>query len=391
MKPVYVVDCARTAIGSFLGSLKTTPAHLLGKSVITALVERNNIAPEYLSEIILGQILTAGQGQNPARQAAIAAKIPQEVPAYLVNMVCGSGLKTISMAAQSIALGDSNLVIAGGQENMSLANHCAHLRSGVKMGNMNFTDSMLEDGLTDAFSKVSMGITAENIADKYDISRDEQDQFAYLSQQKASLAQKEGRFKQEIIPVHIKNKKEEIIFDMDEYIKHDTTLQLLQGLKPAFKPEGSVTAGNSSGINDGAAALLIADETILTRFKLTPMARIVSYAMSGVDPQIMGIGPVSAVQKALAKAGWNIEDLDLIEANEAFAAQAIAVNRLLGWDCSKVNVNGGAIALGHPIGASGARIATTLLHEMTRRRVKKGLATLCIGGGMGIAICFEMS
>lgn len=391
MKPVYVVDCARTAIGSFMGSFKTTAAHLLGKSVIEALIERNNISPEYLSEIILGQILTAGQGQNPARQASIAAKIPQEVPAYLVNMVCGSGLKTISMAAQSIALGDSNLVIAGGQENMSLANHCAYLRSGVKMGNINFIDSMLEDGLTDAFSKVSMGITAENIANKHGISRDEQDQFAYLSQQKASLAQKEGRFKQEIIPVHIKNKKEEIIFDRDEYIKHDTTLQLLQGLKPAFKPEGSITAGNSSGVNDGAAALLLADETMLTRFKLTPMARVVSYTMSGVDPQIMGIGPVSAVQKALSKAGWTIEDLDLIEANEAFAAQAIAVNKLLGWDLSKVNVNGGAIALGHPIGASGARIATTLLHEMTRRRVKKGLATLCIGGGMGIAICFEMS
>lgn len=386
---VFIVDAARTAIGNFMGSLKTLPAHKLGEVILKALITRNNIDPALISEVILGQILTAGCGQNPARQASINAGIPKEVPAYLVNLVCGSGVKSVCLGAQSIALGDSSIVIAGGQENMSMAKHTSYLRNGIKMGDMNFTDSMLSDGLNDAFKNYHMGITAENIAEKYNISRAEQDEFARSSQNKAEKAQTENKFISEIVPVEIKSKKEEIIFAKDEFIKPGVTIEKLSELRPAFNENGTVTAGNASGINDGAAALLMMNAEMVKALGLKPMAKIISYATAGVDPAIMGIGPVEAVKKALAKANWSINDLDLIEANEAFAVQAIAVNKELGWDVSKVNVNGGAIALGHPIGASGARILTSLLYEMKRAKTKKGLATLCIGGGMGIAICIE--
>lgn len=386
---VYIVDCARTAIGSFMGTLKSLPAQKLGEVVLRALITRNNLNPELISEVILGQVLNAGYGQNPARQASINAGIPKEKPAFLVNLVCGSGLKSVCLGAQSIALGESSIVLAGGQESMSMAKHVGYLRNGVKMGNMNFDDSILTDGLTDAFHDYHMGITAENIAAQYNITRQEQDEFACLSQNKAEKAQASGEFTDEIVPVEIKNKKEDIIISKDEFIRPDTTIEKLGNLKPAFKENGTVTAGNASGVNDGAAAILLVSEATLKKLNLKPMAKIISYSVAGVDPAVMGLGPIGAVEAALKKANWSKDDLDIIEANEAFAAQAIAVNKELKWDTSKVNVNGGAIALGHPIGASGARILTTLIHAMKKRKVKKGLATLCIGGGMGIAICVE--
>ncbi len=386
---VYIVDCARTAIGSFMGTLKSLPAQKLGEVVLRALITRNNLNPELISEVILGQVLNAGYGQNPARQASINAGIPKEKPAFLVNLVCGSGLKSVCLGAQSIALGESSIVLAGGQESMSMAKHVGYLRNGVKMGNMNFDDSILTDGLTDAFHDYHMGITAENIAAQYNITRQEQDEFACLSQNKAEKAQASGEFTDEIVPVEIKNKKEDIIISKDEFIRPDTTIEKLGNLKPAFKENGTVTAGNASGVNDGAAAILLVSEATLKKLNLKPMAKIISYSVAGVDPAVMGLGPIGAVEAALKKANWSKDDLDIIEANEAFAAQAIAVNKELKWDTSKVNVNGGAIALGHPIGASGARILTTLIHAMKKRKAKKGLATLCIGGGMGIAICVE--
>lgn len=386
---VYIVDCARTAIGSFMGTLKSLPAQKLGEIVLRALITRNNLNPELISEVILGQVLNAGYGQNPARQASINAGIPKEKPAFLVNLVCGSGLKSVCLAAQSIALGESSIVIAGGQESMSMAKHVGYLRNGIRMGDMNLNDSILTDGLYDAFHNYHMGTTAENIATQHNITRKEQDEFAYLSQKKAEKAQTSGEFTDEIVPVEIKNKKEDIIFSKDEFIRLDTTIEKLESLKPAFKENGTVTAGNASGINDGAAAILLVGKEMLRKLNLKPMAKIISYGTAGVDPAVMGLGPIAAVEIALKKANWSKDDLDLIEANEAFAAQAIAVNKELKWDTSKVNVNGGAIALGHPIGASGARILTTLLHAMKRRKATKGLATLCIGGGMGIAICIE--
>jgi acetyl-CoA C-acetyltransferase len=386
---VYIVDCVRTAIGSFMGALKSQPAQKLGEVVLLALIERNNLNPEAISEVILGQVLNAGYGQNPARQALINAGIPKEKPAFLVNLVCGSGLKSVCLAAQSIALGENSIVIAGGQESMSMAKHTTYLRSGIKMGDVNLNDSMITDGLTDAFHNYHMGITAENIATQYNITRKEQDEFACLSQNKAEKAQNSGEFDAEIIPIEIKSKKENIIFSKDEFVRAGTTIEKLENLKPAFKENGTVTAGNASGVNDGAAGILLVGEEILKNLNLKPMAKIISYSVCGVEPAIMGTGPISAVESALKKANWSKNDLDLIEANEAFAAQAIAVNKELKWDISKVNVNGGAIALGHPIGASGARILTTLVHAMKKRKAKKGLATLCIGGGMGIAICIE--
>jgi acetyl-CoA C-acetyltransferase len=384
-KEVYIVDAARTAIGSFLGSLKAMPAHLLTLELIKLVIKRNNLAPDSISEVILGQVLGGGEGQNPARQASIMAGIPHDVPAFLVNQVCGSGLRSVIIAAQNILLGDREIMIAGGHESMSMAKHALDLRD-KKMGDVMAVDMMIKDGLTDAFNNYHMGITAENLAKKYNITRDEQDKFAYESQMKASKAQTEGRFKDEIVPIALKKGN---VFEGDEFIRHDSSIEALNHLKSAFMPDGTVTAGNSSGINDGAAIILLADEKSLKKHSLTPLARIVSYGISGVDPSIMGIGPVKAVKEAMDKAKWRLEDLDLIEANEAFAAQSIAVNLELKWDVSKINVNGGALALGHPIGASGARILTTLLYQMKRQNAKKGLATLCVGGGMGVAICIE--
>ena len=389
-KDIFIIDAKRTAIGSFGGSLSTLPGHEIGKHVLSAIIKHNKIDPADLSEVILGQVLTAGCGQNPARQASINAGITFTVPAWGVSQVCGSGLRAVMLAAANIMAGDSNLVLAGGQESMSLAKHASFLRNGIKMGNGTFLDTMIEDGLTDAFHNYHMGITAENVAKKYNISKDEQDIFACNSQNKAEKAHVEGKFKDEIIPVTLTSKKGETIFAHDEFIRNGTTLETLAKLRPAFDKEGSVTAGNASGLNDGAAALLIADGEMVRNLNLKPMARIVSYAVSGVAPEIMGTGPISAVQKALAKASLTISDLDLIEANEAFASQAIAVNKELGWNPDIINVNGGAIALGHPIGASGARVLVTLLHEMKRRKAKRGLATLCIGGGMGVAMIVEM-
>ncbi len=384
---VVIVSAARTPIGAFNGSLGTLPAHELGRAVITAALERAGIEPAQVSEVIIGQILTAAQGQNPARQASVNAGIPVEVPAYGVNMLCGSGLKSVAMACQAILQGDSVTVVAGGQESMTRAPHAAHLRAGVKMGSHEFVDTMIKDGLWDAFHGYHMGNTAENVARKWQITREEQDRFACASQNKAEAAVKAGRFRDEIVPVTIRTRKGETVVDTDEYPRFGTTLESLAKLRPAFDREGTVTAGNASGINDGAAALVVTTGREAERRGLEPLARIVSWAQAGVDPAIMGTGPVPAARRALEKAGWTVEDLDLVEANEAFAAQAIAVNRELGWDPEKVNVNGGAIALGHPIGASGARILTTLLHEMKRRDARRGLATLCIGGGMGIAMC----
>ncbi len=387
MTDVVIVAAARTPIGSFNGAFASLPAHALGKVAIQAALERARVEPGEVSEVIMGQILTAGQGQNPARQAAVQAGIPVEVPAYGVNILCGSGLKSVALAYQAIRNGDSTIVVAGGQESMTRAPHVAHLREGTKMGAIEFLDSMLKDGLWDAFHGYHMGNTAENVAQKWQITREDQDRFAVASQNKAEAAIKAGKFKDEIVPVTVPTRKGEVVVEADEYPRFGTTFEALQKLKPAFAKDGTVTAGNASGINDGAAALVVMSAKEAERRGLEPMARIVSWAQAGVDPAIMGTGPIPASRKALEKAGWKVEDLDLIEANEAFAAQAIAVNRDMGWDVEKVNVNGGAIALGHPIGASGARILTTLLFEMKRRNAKKGLATLCIGGGMGIAMC----
>ncbi len=386
---IVIVSAARTPVGAFNGVFANLPAHELGRVAIKAALERAGIEGAQVSEVIMGQILSAGQGQNPARQASIAAGIPVESPAWGVNQLCGSGLRTVALGYQAILNGDSEIVIAGGQESMSMAPHCAHLRNGVKMGNFEMVDTMIKDGLWDAFNGYHMGNTAENVAQKYQITRQQQDEFAVGSQNKTESAQKGGKFKDEIAPVTVKSRKGDVVVDADEYPKHGTTLDGIAKLRPAFAKDGTVTAANASGINDGAAAVVLMKASEAAKRGKTPLARIVSWAHAGVDPAIMGTGPIPASRAALAKAGWKIEDLDLIEANEAFAAQACAVNKDLGWDTSKVNVNGGAIALGHPIGASGARVLVTLLHEMQRRNSKKGLATLCIGGGMGIAMCVE--
>jgi len=389
MSSIVIASAARTAVGTFNGTLASVPAHVLGETAIREVLKRAKIDPADVDEVVLGQILSAGQGQNPARQAAIHAGIPQEKTAYGLNQLCGSGLRAVTLGMQAVALGDARVVVAGGQESMTQAPHCIHLRAGVKMGGREVVDTMIRDGLTDVFHGYHMGITAENIAERWRISREDQDEFAAGSQQKAEAAMAAGRFADEIVPVSIKTRKGEIVFDTDEHPKAGVTAVGLGKLRPAFSKDGTVTAGNASGINDGAAAVVLMTEDEASRRGLTPMARIVSWATRGVDPAIMGTGPIPSSRAALEKAGWSVDDLDLIEANEAFAAQAIAVNRDLGWDPAKVNVNGGAIALGHPIGASGARILVTLLHEMQKRDVHKGLATLCIGGGMGIAVCVE--
>ncbi len=386
---IVIVGAARTAVGAFNGAFANLPAHELGKVAIKAALERAGIDTPRVSEVIMGQILTAGEGQNPARQASIAAGIPVESPAWAVNQLCGSGLRAVALGYQALLNGDSDIVVAGGQESMSMAPHCAHLRGGVKMGNFEMVDTMIKDGLWDAFNGYHMGNTAENVARQWQITRQQQDEFAVGSQNKAEAAQKAGRFKDEIVPVTIKARKGDIVVDADEFPKHGTTLDGISKLRPAFAKDGTVTAANASGINDGAAAVVLMKASEAAKENRKVLARIVSWAHAGVDPAIMGTGPIPASRAALKKAGWSIGDLDLIEANEAFAAQACAVNKDLGWDTGKVNVNGGAIALGHPIGASGARVLVTLLHEMEKRNAKKGLATLCIGGGMGIAMCVE--
>ncbi|TPW30737.1 acetyl-CoA C-acetyltransferase [Pararhizobium mangrovi] len=389
MPSVVIASAARTAIGTFNGAFASVPAHELGAATITAALERAGVAAEDVDEVILGQILTAGQGQNPARQAAIAANVPESKTAWGLNQVCGSGLRAVALGMQQIAMGDAEIIVAGGQESMSLAPHCAHLRSGVKMGDFKMVDTMIKDGLWDAFNGYHMGNTAENVAQKFQLTREEQDAFATKSQNKAEAAQNDGRFADEIVPFTVKGRKGDTVVENDEHIRPGATVEGMAKLRPAFDKEGTVTAGNASGINDGAAVTVIMREEEASRRGIEPLARIVSWATAGVDPKIMGTGPIPASRKALEKAGWSASDLDLVEANEAFAAQACAVNRELGWDPEIVNVNGGAIALGHPIGASGARIFTTLLYEMKRRGAKKGLATLCIGGGMGVAMCVE--
>ncbi len=389
MTNVVIASAARTAVGSFNGSFANTPAHDLGAAVLEAVVARAGIEKSEVSETILGQVLTAGQGQNPARQAHINAGLPIESAAWGINQVCGSGLRAVALAAQHIQLGDADIMAAGGQESMSLSPHVAHLRAGQKMGDLKFIDSMIRDGLWDAFNGYHMGTTAENVASQWKISREMQDDFAVKSQNKAENAQKAGRFSDEIIPFTVKTRKGETIVDADEYVRLGATMAAMQKLRPAFSREGTVTAANASGLNDGAAAVLLMSATNAEKRGLTPLARIASYATAGVDPAIMGVGPISASRRALDKAGWSVGDLDLVEANEAFAAQACAVNKDMGWDPAIVNVNGGAIAIGHPIGASGCRILNTLLFEMQRRDAKRGLATLCIGGGMGIALCVE--
>ncbi|GAB2174476.1 acetyl-CoA C-acetyltransferase [Dongia sp. agr-C8] len=387
---VVITSAARTAVGAFAGALSKLPAHELGKAAIVEVLKRAKIAPGEVSEVILGQILAAGEGQNPARQAAIGAGIPFEKTAYGINQLCGSGLRAVALGFQAIRNGDSEIVVAGGQESMSMAPHCMHLRNGTKMGNAQMIDTMITDGLWDAFNGYHMGNTAENVAKAFQITREQQDQFAAASQQKAEAAQKAGKFKDEIVPIVVKDRKGDITIDSDEYPKHGTTVDTLAKLRPAFLKEGgTVTAGNASGINDGAAAVTLMSAELAAKRGLTPLARIASWATAGVDPAIMGTGPIPASRLALQKAGWKIDDLDLVEANEAFAAQACAVNKDMAWDPAKVNVNGGAIAIGHPIGASGARVLVTLLHEMQKRNAKKGLATLCIGGGMGIALTVE--
>ena len=386
---VVIVSAARTPVGSFNGALSSVPAHTLGEVAIRAALDRAHVPPADVDEVIMGQVLTAGEGQNPARQAAIAAGIPIEATAWGLNQVCGSGLRAVAVGAQQIKAGDADIIVAGGQESMSLAPHVAHLRNGQKMGNIEFIDSMIKDGLWEAFNGYHMGTTAENVARQWQITREEQDKFATHSQNKAEAAKKAGKFKDEIVPVTIKTRKGETVVSEDEYIREGAKLEDAAKLRPAFDKEGTVTAGNASGINDGAAALVLMSAAEAKKRNLKPLARIASWATAGVDPKIMGSGPIPASRKALEKAGWKVSDLDLIEANEAFAAQALAVNKDLAIDTGKVNVNGGAIAIGHPIGASGARILTTLLHEMQRRDAKKGLATLCIGGGMGIALCVE--
>ncbi|MBN8952734.1 MULTISPECIES: acetyl-CoA C-acetyltransferase [unclassified Rhizobium] len=386
---IVVASAARTAVGSFNGAFATVAAHELGAAAIKGVLERAGVDAKEVDEVILGQVLQAGEGQNPARQAAMKAGIPQEATAWGVNQLCGSGLRAVALGLQQIATGDAKIIVAGGQESMSMAPHAANLRSGTKMGDMKMIDTMIKDGLTDAFYGYHMGITAENIARQWQLSRDEQDQFAVSSQNKAEAAQKAGRFQDEIVPFTIQTRKGDIIVDADEYIRHGATMEAMAKLRPAFDKEGTVTAGNASGLNDGAAAAVLMTEAEASRRGIQPLARIVSWATAGVDPQIMGTGPIPASRKALERAGWSVNDLDLVEANEAFAAQACAVNKDLGWDTSIVNVNGGAIAIGHPIGASGARVMNTLLFEMKRRGARKGLATLCIGGGMGVAMCFE--
>ena len=386
---IVIASAKRTAVGSFNGALSSKPAHELGAAAIKAALEAAKVEPAEVDEVILGQILAAGEGQNPARQAAMKAGIPQEKTAFGVNQLCGSGLRSVALGMQQIINGDASIIVAGGQESMSQAPHAAHLRNGVKMGEVKFLDTMLRDGLMDAFHGYHMGTTAENIATKWQISREEQDKFAVASQNKAEAAQKAGKFKDEIVAITVPSKKGDIMVSEDEYIRHGATYDAVAKLRPSFSKDGTVTAANASGINDGAAAVVVMTAAEASRRGLTPMARIVSWATAGVDPAIMGTGPIPATRKALQKAGWTIKDLELVEANEAFAAQALAVNKDLGWDTGIVNVNGGAIALGHPIGASGARVLTTLLHEMKRRGVHKGLATLCIGGGMGIAMAVE--
>ena len=388
-KDIVIVGAARTPVGSFNGSLSSVPAHDLGKVAINAALDRAGVAPADVDEVIMGQILSAGQGQNPARQASVNAGIPVESPAWGVNQLCGSGLRAVALGLQQIANGDADIIVAGGQESMSMAPHCAHLRNGQKMGGLEFIDTMIKDGLWDAFNGYHMGNTAENVANQWQITREEQDNFAVASQNKAEAAQKAGRFKDEIVPVTIKTRKGDVVVDADEYIRHGATLDSVAKLRPAFAKDGSVTAGNASGINDGAAAVVLMTADEASKRGLKPLARIVSWANAGVDPAIMGTGPIPASRKALEKAGWTVADLDLIEANEAFAAQACAVNKDMGWNTDIVNVNGGAIAIGHPVGASGARVLVTLLFEMQKRDAKKGLATLCIGGGMGIAMCVE--
>jgi acetyl-CoA C-acetyltransferase len=389
LSDIVITAAKRTAVGSFMGAFGSTPAHELGRTAIVAALAQAGLAPEEVDEVILGQILTAGQGQNPARQAAVNAGIPVERTAIGINQLCGSGLRAVALAAQAIRAGDARIMIAGGQESMSLAPHAQYLRGGAKMGPISLIDTMTHDGLTDAFNNYHMGVTAENLAEKYQISREAQDEFAVASQNKAEAARAAGRFKDEITPVTIKGRKGDTIVDADEYIRAGATIEALQGLRPAFKKDGTVTAGNASGINDGAAALVVMNAEEAARRNAPVLARIASFATCGVDPAIMGIGPAPASRQALAKAGWSLADLDLIEANEAFAAQALAVGQELGWDASKVNVNGGAIALGHPVGASGARVLTTLIYEMQKRDAKKGLVTLCVGGGMGVAMCLE--
>ncbi|MDJ0827519.1 MAG: acetyl-CoA C-acetyltransferase [Rhodobacter sp.] len=389
MTNVVIASAARTAVGSFNGAFANTPAHDLGTTAIQAALARAGVQAEDVSEVILGQILSAGQGQNPARQASVNAGVPVESPAWGINQLCGSGLRAVALGAQHIQLGDAGIVVAGGMESMSMAPHVAHLRPGAKMGDVKFLDSMLKDALTDAFHGYHMGNTAENVAQRWQIGREAQDEFAVASQNKAEAAQKAGKFDDEVTPFVVKTRKGDIVVDKDEYIRHGATLGDMQKLRTVFDKDGTVTAGNASGINDGAAAVVLMSADEAEKRGVQPMARIVSYATAGVDPSIMGTGPIPSSRKALEKAGWKVEDLDLVEANEAFAAQACAVNKDMGWDPAIVNVNGGAIAIGHPVGASGARVLNTLLFEMQRRDAKKGLATLCIGGGMGVAMCVE--
>ncbi|NND49996.1 MAG: acetyl-CoA C-acetyltransferase [Rhizobiales bacterium] len=386
---IVIAGAARTPVGSFNGGLSSLSAHELGKVALSASMERASVEAGEVDEVILGQILSAGEGQNPARQASIAAGLPVETPAWGLNQLCGSGLRAVALGYQQIAEGDASIVITGGQESMSQAPHCAHMRNGQKMGDVKFVDTMIKDGLWDAFNGYHMGNTAENVARQWQITRDQQDEFAVASQNKAEAAQTAGRFVDEIAPVTYETRKGPVTVDADEYIRHGMTLDSVAKLRPAFEKDGTVTAGNASGINDGAAAVVLMSAAEASKRGVTPLARIVSWAHAGVDPAIMGSGPIPASRKALEKAGWSVDDLDLVEANEAFAAQACAVNKDLGWDAEKVNVNGGAIAIGHPVGASGARVLVTLLHEMQRREANKGLATLCIGGGMGIAMCVE--
>ena len=389
MTDIVITAAKRTPVGSFLGAFATTPAHELGRIAIEAALAQAGVAGDAVSEVILGQVLTAAQGQNPARQAAMAAGIPKEIPAWGVNQVCGSGLRAVALAAQAVATGDATIVVAGGQESMSLSAHAQNLRGGTKMGDLPLVDTMIKDGLTDVFNGYHMGITAENLAEQYQVTRAEQDAFSVASQNKAEAARGSGRFKDEIAPVTIKGRKGDTIVADDEYIRPGVTIDSVSGVRPAFKKDGTVTAANASGLNDGAAALVIMSRAEAEKRGTPILATIKSWASAGVDPSIMGIGPVPATRRALEKAGWELADLDLIEANEAFAAQALSVGKELGWDADKVNVNGGAIAIGHPIGASGARVLTTLIYEMQKRDAKKGLATLCIGGGMGIAMCLE--
>jgi acetyl-CoA C-acetyltransferase len=389
MTDIVITAAKRTPVGAFLGAFAGTPAHELGRTAIEAALAQAGVEPGEVSEVILGQVLTAAQGQNPARQASMAAGVPKEVPAWGVNQVCGSGLRAVALASQAIQTGDAHIVIAGGQESMSLSAHAQNLRGGTKMGNLDLVDTMIKDGLTDVFNGYHMGMTAENLAEQYQITRSDQDQFAVASQNKAEAARGSGRFKDEIAQVTIKGRKGDTVVDNDEYIRAGATVEGVSGLRPAFKKDGTVTAANASGLNDGAAALILMSREEAEARGAPILARVASWASAGVDPSIMGIGPVPASRRALEKAGWSIADLDLIEANEAFAAQALAVGKELGWDPEKVNVNGGAIAIGHPIGASGARVLTTLIYEMGKRDAKKGLATLCIGGGMGIALCLE--